>query len=345
MSAASHAAVPVEKSASPIPTLLFIELMMRLGALRRWAAMDFVLRTPGARHCCPSRRPAHPTAIMGVAKFSDLGKAAADLLGKDFGVGKNTVELKTKAPDAVTFTTNGTHKLGGAADASVQAECKPYTGLVVKGKIDTAGVTTTTVEADGHVAKGLKLILAAGTPPLDKSGLLASASGGFEYSGPAVSALGSYDYLKGGATCSAVAAYARSAGGVSLAYDVAKGALKGYSAKLTYGMPTYALTGTCNADAKGKLNYACSIFHTVSPDMQVAAEVTLADSKANVAAVASWAIDKESTGKAKVDSSSMLGLSYKRKLSKATTLTIAGCFDLNLDASKTKTGIALALAP
>ncbi|KAG8458533.1 hypothetical protein KFE25_003068 [Diacronema lutheri] len=282
---------------------------------------------------------------MPPAKFADLGKAAADLLSKDFGVGKNTVELKTKAPDSVTFTTNGSHKFGGAADASVQAECKPYGGLLVKGKIDTAGVTTTTVEADGHLAKGLKLICTAGTPPLDKSGLLASASGGFEYAGPMVTALGSYDYLKGAATCSAVTAYACSSGGVGLNYDVAKGALKGYTAKLAYTMPTYSVTGTCNADGKGKLDYACSLFHVVGPDMSVAAEVGIADSKTRLAAVASWAIDKEATAKAKLDSCSMLGLSYKRKLSKSTTLTVAGCFDLNLDASKTKTGIALALAP
>lgn len=278
-------------------------------------------------------------------KYADLGKAASDLLNKDFGVGKNTVELKTKAPDSVTFTTNGAHKFSGATDASVQAECKPCGGLLVKGKIDTAGVTTTTVESDGHLTKGLKLICAAGTPPLDKGGLLASASAGFEYSGPAIAALGSYDYLKGGATCSAVTAYAGATGGVSLSYDVAKSALKGYSAKLSYAMPAYVLTGACNADAKGKLDYACSVHHAVGPDMQMAAEVGIGESKTCIAAVACWAIDKESTAKAKLDSSSMLGLSYKRKLSKATTLTVAGCFDLNLDASKTKTGIALALAP
>ncbi|KAJ1619644.1 putative outer mitochondrial membrane protein porin [Pavlovales sp. CCMP2436] len=282
---------------------------------------------------------------MSPCKFGDLGKAASDLLGKDFGVGKNTVELKTKAPDSVTFTTNGTHKFAGAADASVQAECKPLAGLLVKGKIDTAGVTSTTIESDGHAMKGLKLILSAGTPPLDKSGLLASASGGFEFSNPAVVALGNYDYLKGSASCSAVTAYLNSAGGVSLAYDVAKGALKGYSAKASYTMPTYALTGGCDADSKGKISYGCSLYHTLGPDMKVAAEVGIADSKASIAAVACWAIDKESTAKAKVDSCSMLGLSYKRKLGKATTLTVAGCFDLNLDGAKTKTGIALALAP
>jgi voltage-dependent anion channel protein 2 len=281
----------------------------------------------------------------GPGKFADLGKAASDLLNKDFGVGKNTIEIKTKAPDAVAFTTNGSHKPGGAADASVQAECKPYAGLLVKGKIDTAGVTTASCESDGHAMKGLKLIIGAGTPPLDKGGMFASATCGFEFTGATVSALGSYDYLKGGATCSAVTGYANASGGVSLAYDVAKASLKGYSAKLAYAGPAYALVGTYNADSKGAGSYACSLFHAVHPEMSVAAEVTVVESKPRLSAAASWVVDKESSAKAKVDSGSMLGLSYKRKLSKATTITLAGCFDLNLDASKTKTGIALALAP
>jgi hypothetical protein len=288
---------------------------------------------------------ATPYDEMSIVKFADLGKAASDLLGKDFGVGKNTVELKTKAPDAVTFTTNGGHKVGGAADGSVQAECKPLAGVLVKGKIDTEGVTTTTVEADGHAMKGLKLICGLGTPPLAQSGLLASASAGFEFGGPTCSALANYDCLKGSASCSAVTGYANALGGVSLNYDVAKGTLKGYSAKLAYTQPSYALVGAANADGKGALAYACSLHHAVAADMAVAAEVGIAGGKTRVAAVASWALDKETTAKAKVDTSSMLGLSYKRKLGKATTLTVAGCFDLNLDASKTKTGIALALAP
>lgn len=282
----------------------------------------------------------------GPGKFSDLGKAASDLLSKDFGVGKNTVELKTKAPDAVTFTTNGTHKTGGAADASVQAECKPMAGLTVKGKIDTAGVTSTTFESENAVVGGLKLTLAGATPPLDKAGLLASVACGAEYSTDVLHALASYDYLKGGASCSAVTCLGPCKGGVSLAYDVNKGALKGYGAALSYGSAGYTLTGACAGDPKAGLSYNCTYHHAVSPDMQVAAQVGVGtDGKTSIAAVGSWVLDAEATAKAKVDSCGMLGLSYKRKLSKATTVTFAGCFDLSLDGSKTKTGIALNLAP
>lgn len=261
-------------------------------------------------------------------------------------MGRNTVELKTKAPDSVTFTTNGAHKVGGAADASVQAECKPVAGITVKAKVDTAGVTSTTLESEGHLVKGLKMTLAGATPPLDKAGLLASAACSLEYSADTVSALCSYDHLKGAAAASGVVSYAALKGGASVLYDVNKGALKLAQLKLALGKPGYAVVGSVKSDLKATPELGCSYHHDVGGDMQVAAEVGLVPGgKTSFAAGAVWALDKESTAKAKVDTAGMLGLSYKRKLSKVTTVVLAGCFDLNMDGSKTKTGVAITLAP
>ncbi|KAG0094310.1 Mitochondrial porin, partial [Podila epicladia] len=39
--------------------------------------------------------------------FADLGKSTNDLLGKDFPVGQTKLELKTVAPNGVTFNVLG----------------------------------------------------------------------------------------------------------------------------------------------------------------------------------------------------------------------------------------------
>lgn len=261
------------------------------------------------------------------------------------------MELKSRTPDNVTFTTSGSHKTNGAADASVQAECDPFRGATVKGKIDTAGVTSTTLELQNHFLEGLKLTAAAATPPIGSSALIASATLGVDYSAGMFSLAAGVDPFKGAASSSAVTSLGLSQGkflkgGCTAAYDLNKSALKAFGAKVSFVDGTYAITAGVKGDSKLALEYGLSYYHDISIGMQLATEMAVDSSnKVSIAAGSSWRIDPHTSVKAKVDTTGTLGLSYKHVLNNITTVTLAGSFDLNLDPTKTKTGVVLNINP
>jgi len=91
--------------------------------------------------------------------WKDLGKAASDILGKDYPIHGSTLEVKTRTPSGVTFRVLGLHdnkssNISGDLEASWQDRKK---GLAFTQAWSTANVLRNHIESENHLAKGLKL--------------------------------------------------------------------------------------------------------------------------------------------------------------------------------------------
>lgn len=313
--------------------------------------------------CCatPTNSPLMPPPLGGARAskpcdqgklFGDIGKSAADLLSKDFGiVGKANVELKSRTYLGL-LTATGSHAplassccAGASPLASVQAEVSPMHGLLAKCKADASGVVNASFEA--KLGAALTCTLSGSTPPSGAGGCpIASAVIGAEYSTRALGAQVSYDRIKNRASGSLVATYARATAGVVGAYDPSSASFAAPSFKASYASPSrYTLVGSCAKGEQGQLRYGFSLFHAVSPAMQVATAVQLEGGKVGVSSALSVALDATLSAKARLGSDSTLALACTKKLGPASSVTLAGCSDLGLEPSKTKLGISLAIAP
>lgn len=101
-----------------------------------------------------------------------MGKAAADLLTKDFEVGRATAELKSRALSGLTLSASGSHPLPAAGASSsgcappggsVQLEGVPLGALTGKLKLSKGGAAT--VSVDARLSPTLKMVRARLLPP------------------------------------------------------------------------------------------------------------------------------------------------------------------------------------
>ena len=100
-------------------------------------------------------------------RAQDLGKSSNDLLGKDFPIHGTNLEVKTATPSNVTFRVTGnqnakTSLINGEIEAKYSD--KPH-GLVFTQAWTTANHLRTQVEAENHLAQGLKFDLSAALVP------------------------------------------------------------------------------------------------------------------------------------------------------------------------------------
>jgi len=291
--------------------------------------------------------------------FVDVGKAAADLLSKDFAVGKVTAEFKSSSVPGLAVTATGAHTLdfgGGCCKvpptppgASVTAECKPLAGVTAKVRLDQTGVANSTLDAKWSSL--LKLSASVASQPAGSADKcpLGALSCGMELGLPSLSAQATYDALKKSASASLVKPASSAlpvTTAISFGYCLSTSAILSRAAKVSYGLPGhYTATAFLSDAGSGKgVAYGCSV-HSAAGGLQLASELRVSGGKAVVAAAVSAPIAKGITAKAKVGTDSMLALSLKHSLSKAVTATFAGCVDLSLDPSKTKAGFHLALSP
>jgi voltage-dependent anion channel protein 2 len=282
-----------------------------------------------------------------VTAFKDIGKACSDLLTKDYKVGKNTVEVKAKTPNGVTFTPSGTLSDGKFAGSLVS---KYGFGSGVDGEVtvNTTGVISCQLEAADLITKGLVMTLNADTPAAGKAGIFSAAKCTVDYKAEMFNCKTSYDYFKGDLSAALSTAYMGMTLGCSADYSTAKGALAKYAAACQYVTPDFSVMAKL-AETVGKgQTYTGSYYHKVSGDMQVGGEVSKASGKSEVGLAfgCAYKLDKDTSVKGKVDSDGILYGSYKQKVSALTTMTLAAQVDtVNLSDNKHKLGMILNLTP
>jgi len=285
--------------------------------------------------------------------FKDIGKACSDLLSKDFSVGETTIEVKSNASNGTAFTSKTTKS---AKDNSVSGSLvgkKKFGKTQAEATVKTDGALKLQLEM-AELAKGLKLTLDCETPKAGKSGALAVGKCTADYSSDMLTSKCIYDYYAAADKpdlCTAFStAYQAFTLGCSADLSLAKMTLAKMSAACEYVADDFSLMFKY-ADSLGKPNaktYSCSYFHSVSKDMQVGTEMVKDMSKPEVAMAlgCAYKLDKDTTVKAKVDSSGMLSTSYKQKVSALTTMILTSKVDtVNLSDNKHKFGLTLNLTP
>jgi len=261
--------------------------------------------------------------------YKDFGKAANDLLNKDYPLGVSTLEVKTRAPNGVLF------KAGIAKDDARQVILGDIEGKYVDGKNGVILTQTwltnnslkTLVELEGQLARGLKFEgLGLLNPDKGTKAALVTAT----YRQPAFHGRAMVDVLNGpNVTADAVVGRDGFLAGVDATVDAQSQQLKSYSAALGYSAPEYSVTlKALNALSTFQAGY----YHRVNRDTEAGAIATYktggSDMKLEVG-VKNY-LDAAAFLKAKVNNTGLLTLGYTQALRPG----VKASFGLQLDTVK-----------
>ncbi|CAL1712417.1 unnamed protein product [Somion occarium] len=247
--------------------------------------------------------------------WKDLGKSSNDLLGKDFPINGTQLEVKTLTPSNVAFKVAGNQdpKLN-VINADIEAK---YTdkahGLVITQGWTTANLLRTQVEAENHLAKGLKFDLSTSLLPDSgkKTALFNTA-----YKQPGLHTRAFLDLFKG-PTFTADTVIGRDGFllGAEASYNVTEGKITRYATAVGFSAPEYAVT----VHGLGNLStFAASYYHRVSPDVEAGAKA-IYDTKATTQGVSLEVgtkvyLDAAAFVKAKINNAGVLAVGYTQAL-------------------------------
>ncbi|KAL1994345.1 hypothetical protein VTN49DRAFT_3014 [Thermomyces lanuginosus] len=259
--------------------------------------------------------------------FSDIAKAASDVLNKDFyHTNPASLEVKSVAPNNVTFTVKGKSSHEGTTAGSLEAKyVDAPNGLSVTQGWTTSNSLDTKIELDNNIAKGLKAELLTQYLPASQA---KGAKLNLHFKQPHVHTRAFFDLLKGPtASLDFVLGHEGIVAGAEGAYDVQKAAVTRYSAALGYISPQYSAAVT----ASNNLTlFTASYYHRVNSQVEAAAKATW-DSKAGsnvgLEVAAKYRLDPSSFAKAKINDRGIVGVAYNVLLRPGVTLGLGASFD------------------
>ncbi|KAG0156844.1 hypothetical protein PDIDSM_4025 [Penicillium digitatum] len=287
------------------------------------------------------------------AAFSDIAKATNDLLNKDFyhGAAAN-LEVKSKAPNGVTFTVKGKSAHEGPIAGQLEAKYvdaptgkSPFhkkppdpsahkarlmplmfgCGLTLTQAWTTANALDTKLELDNNIAKGLKAEILTQYQPAKQS---KGAKLNLYFKQPNLNARAFFDLLNGpSANFDAVLGHEGFLVGAEGGYDVNKAAITNVA----------AITASNNLSL-----FSASYYHRVNAQVEAGAKASW-DSKSGNAVgleVASkYRLDPSSFAKAKINDRGIAALAYNVLLRPGVTLGLGASFDTqNLNQAAHKVG-------
>lgn len=247
---------------------------------------------------------------MAVPAFSDIAKPSNDLLNREFyHVSSANLEIKSKAPNGVSFTVKGKSSHEGKTAGSIEAKhADPLSGLTLTQAWTTANVLDTKVELNDKIAKGLKAeALTQFIPSSQNFG----AKLNFYFKQPNFHGRAFFDVLNGPtANVDAVLGHEGILVGAEAGYDVNKAAISRYSAAIGYSSPIYsaAITATNNLSV-----FAASYYHKVNSEVEAGAKATWDSKGANAVGLevaSKYRLDPTSCAKAKVNDQGIAALAY-----------------------------------
>jgi voltage-dependent anion channel protein 2 len=269
--------------------------------------------------------------------YSDIGKAARDLLYKDYQV-DHKLTLTTYTANGVAITSSGTRK-GEAFLADVNTQLKNQ-NITANIKVDTSSNLYTTITIN-EPAPGLKTILSF-TAPDQKSGKIelqyAHEFAGISSSiGLTPSPIANFSGVAGNSTFSV---------GTDLSFDTAAGDFVKCNAGLSYS--TSDLIASLTLNNKGD-SITGSYYHTVSPltNTIVGAELThsFSSNESTMTIGTQHALDPLTTVKARVDNYGKASGLIQHVWHPKSIFTITGEVDTRAVEKSSKVGLSLALRP
>ncbi|KAL8797334.1 MAG: hypothetical protein Q9195_000488 [Heterodermia aff. obscurata] len=247
---------------------------------------------------------------MAVPAFSDIAKASNDILNRDFyHVSAASLDIKSKAPNGVTFNVKGKSSHEGKNAGSMEAKyADPLSGLTVTQGWSTANVLDTKVELNEKIAKGLKAEILGQFMPASQN---VGAKLNLHFKQPNFHGRAFVDAANGPtANIDAVVGHEGFVVGAEAGYDVSKAAITRYAAAVGYSMPLYSAAVT----ASNNLSiFSFSYYHKVNSEVEAGAKATW-DSKAGntvgLEVAGKWRLDPTSFAKAKVNDRGIAALAY-----------------------------------
>jgi len=282
---------------------------------------------------------------MAPSKFEDLGKAARDLVNKNFHFGVVNLEAKTKAANGVSFTTKGLHNTAtGVVNGGLETEMKVTDGVTFKEKWGTDNVIASTLTVDGKLVGGLKLDLDTTFTPDSgkKTAVVKAAYSSCDY----VHATADVDCNMAGPTIklSSVFGGIPSLKGFSLgcqaSYDTSSSSLVSQNIGFSYADGDFVLhSGVYDSN-----KYVGSVHHQVTEKLSAGALLnwTSGSSSSAITVAGQYNIDADTFMKVKVDNGLRVGVSYVQKLREGVQVTMSGLLNAkNLNEGGHKVGLSL----
>lgn len=276
---------------------------------------------------------------MSIPAFTDIAKPSNDLLNKDFyHVAAATLEIKSKAPNGVSFKVNGRSAHDGPTNGAIEAKyLDAPSGLTLTQAWTTFNALDTKVELDNTLSKGLKAELITQFLPSTQA---KGAKVNLYFKQSNFNARAFFDLLKGPtASVDAVLGHDGFLVGAEAGYDVQKAAITRYSAAVGYTVPEYtaAITATNNLSV-----FSASYYHRVNSAVEAGAKASW-DSKASnnvgLEVASKYRLDPASFAKAKINDRGIAALAYNVLLRPGVTLGLGASFDTqNLNESAHKVG-------
>lgn len=274
--------------------------------------------------------------------YSDLGKAAKDLLNKGYNYGSAKLELKTKTSNGLGITAGGSSNLAsGKISGNLEAKwgCQKN-GISVTKKWNTDNVLSSEVSVEDKLMSGLKLTL-------DSS--LAAQTGS---KSTALKAAFKKDYINIAADAnlakaplingSAVVGYQGALIGYQMAFDVGSSKLTKSNIALGYSAGNLQIHTCVNNGSE----FAGSLHQKHSDNLETAVNVSYASGSSPAFALATkLAVDKDASLQAKVNNASQVGIAYAQVLKPGVKLTLSSMIDAkNFSAGGHQLGIGLDFA-
>ncbi|KAI9319039.1 eukaryotic porin/Tom40 [Dichotomocladium elegans] len=268
--------------------------------------------------------------------FNDIGKPAKDLLSKDYPIGGVKLEVKTTAPNGVTFKINGQrdNKSGIIVGDLETKYANRAKGITFTEAWTTSNHLNGKIELENNLAKGLKLeLLTSLLPSLNEKGAKINAT----YKQPNVHTVATFDVFKTHFSVNSVVGKEGFLAGGEVAYDVLKGKISRYNAAVGYSAAEYAVAVHATNNLS---NFSASYYHRVNSDLEASGKAAW-DAKTNSAVSlevgAKLKLDKTTFVKGKISNSGVLGVAYTQELRRGVKVNLGASIDtsrLNENAHK-----------
>lgn len=276
--------------------------------------------------------------------FSDIQKSTNDLLGRDFyHLAPGSIDIKSVAPNGVSFTVKGKTTKDNAINASIESKYSDKaSGLTLTQGWNNANSLDSKIELSELLTPGLKTELITNLIPNGSR----NAKLNFYYQHSLINTRLFFDLLKGPLTTADFTVnHDGFVAGGELGYDINSAKVNKYNVGLGYSNPLYSigLTATSNLSV-----FSASYYHKISPLVEAGAKATwdsVKSSNVNVEFATKYKLDSSSFLKAKISDSGLTALSYSQVLRPGVTLGLGASFDaLKLSEPVHKLGFSLSFA-
>ncbi|CAB3371364.1 Hypothetical predicted protein [Cloeon dipterum] len=281
---------------------------------------------------------------MAPPTYGDLGKAARDVFGKGYHFGVLKLDVKTKTPTGIEFSSGGSHNVeSGKVVGTLESKYKKSEyGMTFTEKWNTDNVVGLEWSVQDQLAKGLKLSLESSFAP--QSGKK-SAKAKTEYKHEILSSNFDVDLDTGAPVIhgASVFGYNGWLAGYQMSFDTAKSKLLKSNFAVAYECKDFALHTTVNDGNQ----FNGSIYQKVDSNLETGIQLSWAAGSASNTTFGigcKYNLDKDASLRAKVNNSFQVGLGYQQKLRDGVTLTLSTLIDAkNFNQGSHKVGLGLEL--